>query len=184
MLSYLSAALPQFTSPAARLLALQCALRADTNSHVRLAAGLLRGMRLHGRTELWEELEHANWLRRAAGRHHVEAQLLDTVLMPQQPDSRARARAAHWALCPAPLAAPGGPSAVSLVSLALAAQTTGDASSTDLEVLARLCGHSPTQTVELLDRLVASHALTSWRHNRQSDEVFWWLSLPGRDGRP
>ncbi|MEU0785380.1 hypothetical protein ABZ341_27840 [Streptomyces sp. NPDC006173] len=179
MLSYLSAALPQFTSPAARLLALQCALRADTDGHVRLAAGLLRGMRLHGRTELWEELEHANWLRRAAGRHHVEAQLLDTVLVPQQLDSRARARAAHWALRPAPLAAPAGPPAVALVALALAAQTAGDAGSTDLEVLARLCGHSPTQTVELLDRLVASNALTGWRHDRQSDEVFWWLPLPG-----
>jgi len=42
MLTYLGAALPQFTSPAARLLALQCALRADTHGYVRLPDGLLR----------------------------------------------------------------------------------------------------------------------------------------------
>ncbi|MET9904635.1 hypothetical protein [Streptomyces sp. NPDC006446] len=176
MLTYLSAGLPQFTSPAARLLALQCALRADTSGHVRLPAGLLRGMRLHGRNELWEELEHADWLRRAAGRHpYVEAWLLDAALLSQQ-DGRARARAAQWAMRPAPVVVPAGrPPAVQLAALALASHTLGDASSTDLDDLARQCGHSPQQTAELLDRLVASHALTAWRHNRETDEVFWWV---------
>ncbi|MFE7113991.1 hypothetical protein ACFU99_00990 [Streptomyces sp. NPDC057654] len=51
MLTYLAAALPRFASPAARLLALQCALRADTRGHVRLPAGLLRGMCLRGSEE-------------------------------------------------------------------------------------------------------------------------------------
>jgi hypothetical protein len=193
MLTYLSAALPQFTSPAARLLALQCALRADTAGYVRLPGGLLRGMRLHGRAELWGELEHADWLRRAAGRHpHVDVQLLDAVLLSQQPGSRARARAAQWALRAAPLAVPAGlPPAVRLTALALASHTSDDACSTDLDVLARLCGHSPQQTAELLDRLVTSHALTAWRHNRETDEVFWWLPPPawaghqqGPSGRP
>lgn len=50
-------------------------------------------MRLHSRTELREELEHAHWLRRTAARHpHLEAQLLDAVLLSQQPrDSSANA---------------------------------------------------------------------------------------------
>ncbi|MET7988721.1 hypothetical protein [Streptomyces sp. NPDC005281] len=177
MLTYLSAALPQFTSPAARLLALQCALRADNRGCVRLPAGLLRGMRLHGRTELWEELEHTGWLRRRTGRYpHVEAQLLDAALLYQRPGSRTRACAAQWALRPAPVVVPvGWPPAVQLAALALASHTAGDAGSTDLDVLARLCGHAPQQTAELLDRLAASHVLTAWRHNRESDELFWWL---------
>lgn len=177
MLTYLSAALPQFTSPTARLLALQCALRANACGYVRLPAGLLRGMRLHGRTELWEELEHADWLRRTTGRHaRMEARLLDAALLSPRPGSRARARAAHWALHPAPVAVPAGrPPGVQLAALALASHTSGDAGSTDLDVLARLCGHSPQQTTELLDRLAALHCLAAWKHNRETDEIFWWL---------
>lgn len=79
-------------------------------------------MRLRGRSELCQELEHADWLRRAAGKHpHVEAPLLDAAVLSQQPGSRARARAAHWALRPAPLALRAGrPPAVQLTALALA----------------------------------------------------------------
>ncbi|MFG2030492.1 hypothetical protein [Streptomyces sp. NPDC048825] len=190
MLTYLAAALPQFTSPTARLLTLQCALRADTYGHVRLPGGLLRGMRLRGRKELWEELEHANWLRRTGRRPpHVEALLLDAAVLSQQPGSRARARAAHWALRPTPLALPAGPPpAMQLTALALATHlTSGDAGSTDMEVLARLCGHAPHQTSELLDRLTASHTLTIWHHNRETDEVFWHLPqqhAPARASEP
>lgn len=185
MLTYLSAVLPQFTSPAARLLALQCALRADTRGCVRLPAGLLRGMRLHGRTELWDELEHAAWLRRRPGRHpHVEAQLLDAALLYLRPGSRTRARAAQWALRPAPVVVPAGrPPAVRLTALALASHTAGDAGSTDLDVLARLGGHAHVQTAELLDRLVASRSLTAWKHNRETGEVFWWLPPLAEVGR-
>lgn len=185
MLTYLSAALPQFTSPAARLLALQCALRADACGYIRLPGGLLRGMRLHGRHELWEELEHAGWLCRKEGRHrHVEALLLDAALLSPRPGSRARARAAQWALRPAPLAVPTArPPAVQLAALALASHTSGDTCTTDLDVLARQCGHSPHQTAELLDRLVASHALNAWRHNRETDEIFCWPPAPARAGR-
>lgn len=49
MLTYLASALDCVTSPAARLLALQCALRANAHGWVRLPAGLLRGMRLRRR---------------------------------------------------------------------------------------------------------------------------------------
>ncbi|WP_413755048.1 hypothetical protein [Streptomyces sp. MMBL 11-3] len=182
MLTYLAAALPQFTSPGARLLALQCALRSDTHGHVRLPGGLLRGMRLHGRTELWEELEHTRWLRRTAGKDPcTQAQLLDEAVLFQQPGSHARARAAHWALRPSPLASLGGRSAaLQLTALTLASYTSGVAGSTDMEVLARLCGHSPHQTAELLDRLTASRALAAWHHDRETDAVFWRLpdSMP------
>ncbi|MFJ8510197.1 hypothetical protein [Streptomyces avermitilis] len=175
MLTYLAAALPRFTSPAARLLALQCALRADTHAYVRLRSGLLRGMRLCGRRELWEELEHAGWLRRTTGgQPHVEAQLLDAAVLAQRPGRRVRARAAQWALRPAPLALPAGwPPAVQLTALVVASHTSGDAGSTDMEVLTRLCGHSPHQTEELLDRLVTMHSLASWRYHQETDEVSW-----------
>lgn len=62
MLTYLAASLPQSTSPAARLLALQYALRADTMGHSLLPTGLLRGMCMLGRRELWEELTAARFL--------------------------------------------------------------------------------------------------------------------------
>ncbi len=103
-LTYLATALPRFTFPAARMLALQCALRADA----RLAAGLLRSMRLHGRTEIWEELAHAAWLHSPDLRSTpVEVQLLDAAILEQVPGRRARCRAAHWALRPpAPAPAP------------------------------------------------------------------------------
>ncbi|PAZ10478.1 hypothetical protein CLM62_40670 [Streptomyces sp. SA15] len=39
-----------------------------------------------------------------------------------------------------------------------------------------LCGHSPHQTAELLDRLVATRTLTAWHHNRDTDDVWWQLS--------
>ncbi|MFJ8010604.1 hypothetical protein [Streptomyces fagopyri] len=184
MLTYLSAALPQFTSPTARLLALQCALRAGTGGYVQLPAGLLRGMRLHGRTELWEELEHADWLRRTTGRSpHVGAQLLDAALLCPRPGVRARARAAQWAVRPVPVAVPAGrPPAVRLTALAVASHTVGEVGSTDFDVLARMCGHAHVQTAELLDRLVASRALTAWKHSRETGEAFWWLPPLAKPG--
>ncbi|MFP3992743.1 hypothetical protein U9R90_35755, partial [Streptomyces sp. E11-3] len=185
MLTYLAAALPRFTSPAARLLALQCALRADAGAYVRLPGGLLRGMRLYGRGELWQELEHAGWLRCRANRHpHVKAQLLDAALLAQGAGRHVRARAAQWALRPAPVALPSGwPPSVQLTALAVASCTSGEAGSIDMEVLARLCGHSPHQAEELLDRLVITRMLTSWRYCRETDEVSWHLPSPANAGR-
>ncbi|TVZ77982.1 hypothetical protein FB157_1366 [Streptomyces sp. BK340] len=105
-LTYLATALHRFTSPAARMLALQCALRADARGHTRLAAGLLRSTRLHGRTEIWEELAHAAWLHSLDLRSTpVAVQLLDAAILQQVPGRRACCRAAHWALrppCPCP----------------------------------------------------------------------------------
>ncbi|MCX5063845.1 MULTISPECIES: hypothetical protein [unclassified Streptomyces] len=186
MLTYLGAALPRFTSPAARLLGLQCALRADTRGHVRLPTGLLRGMRLRGHRELWQELAHAGWLQPPDARSlPVRARLLDAAVLDQAPGRRARRRAAHWALHPAPLALPAAPPALRLTVLVLAAHTVADTHhGTDMDVLARLCGHSPQQTGELLDRLVTTRTLAAWQHNRESDEVFWQLPQPRTRTRP
>ncbi|MFI9809987.1 hypothetical protein ACIHEJ_37770 [Streptomyces sp. NPDC052301] len=43
--------------------------------------------------------------------------------------------------------------------------------SIDMDVLTRVGGHSPHQSTELLDRLVAMHALRAWRQLRDTDEV-------------
>ncbi|MFF5372802.1 hypothetical protein [Streptomyces sp. NPDC013187] len=74
-----------------------------------------------------------------------------------------------------PAAAP----ALRLAALLLASHSPTKAErSTDMDVLARLCGHSPQQTGELLDRLVATGTLGAWQHNRVTDEVFWQLPQP------
>lgn len=58
-------------------MAFQCALHADPNGEV----CLLRGMRLHQRADLWDELEYAGWLRRGArSRVQVRAHLLDAAM--------------------------------------------------------------------------------------------------------
>ncbi|NEB62035.1 hypothetical protein EF916_30345 [Streptomyces sp. WAC08452] len=176
MLTYLSAALPQFTSPAGRLLALQCALRSDTRGHVTLADGLLRGMRLRGRRELWLELSQAGWLETATVREGpVTVRLLDAAVLDQAPGRGVRRRAAHWALHPAPLVLPpASPAALRLTALVLASLSSGTAANTeDMGTVSRMCGHSPQQTKELLDRLVSAHSLAIWRHDCDTDEVLW-----------
>ncbi|MFE9769567.1 hypothetical protein ACFYPC_34465 [Streptomyces sp. NPDC005808] len=176
MLTYLAAALPRFSSSAVRLLALQCALRADSQGRVRLPDGFLRGMRLRGRTELWHELEHAGWLHLPARRHScLEVQLLDAAVLAQAPGRTARVRAAQWALHPAPLTVPPAMSpAVQLTTLVLASHTSAEAGRADLDILTRQCGQSPQQLEDLLDRLVRSQVLAAW-HHQDDDEVSWRL---------
>ena len=185
MLTYLASTLGCAASPAARLLALQCALRADTYGRVRLPAGLLRGMRLYRRSEVWQELVGEGWLGLAAPRAAcLEVRLLDEVVLDQAPSRRARRRAAHWALMPAPLSVPSAATcAERLTALVLAAHTTPDRTAADLEAVARLCGHSPQQTAELLDRLVAGRTLAAWHHEGDTDEMRWQLA-PAHHGTP
>ncbi|WNM32667.1 hypothetical protein RKE30_20775 [Streptomyces sp. Li-HN-5-11] len=180
MLTYLATALPRFSSPAARLLALQCALRADRQGQIRLPHGFLRGMRLHGRVELWLELEHAGWLHRSRGRcSPVQAQLLDAAALHQNPGRTARVRAAQWALRPAPLALSAAlPSALRLAALALAAHSTAGVGEGELDALARQCGQPPQQLEDLLDQLVRARVVTVWRLHHDRDEVRW--ELPAR----
>lgn len=187
MLTYLATVLPQFTTPAARLLALQCALRTNLQGQVRLPAGLLRGMRLHGRRELWEELAHTGWLELPDPRPaHLVVRLLDSAVLDQAPARSARHRAAHWAVHSLPLTLPSAaPCALRLTALVLAVHASAQAPHcAELEVLARLCGHSRHQTQELLDRLVAARTLTAWHHHRDNDEVVWHLPPPRSPATP
>ncbi|MET8631757.1 hypothetical protein [Streptomyces sp. NPDC004680] len=178
MLTYLAAALPRVASPAARLLALQCALRADGFARVRLPAGLLRGMRLHNRREPWEELADSGWLEMPDLKPaRLDVRLHDAAILDQIPGRRERRRAAHWALSPLPmLLPPAAPPALRLTALALAAHSSGQIfHRIDMDTLAHLCGHSPHQTAELLDRLTHAHILTAWHPHRDTDEVLWQL---------
>ncbi|UFQ13538.1 hypothetical protein J2N69_36375 [Streptomyces huasconensis] len=177
MLTYLSAALPPFSSPTARLLALQCALRSDSQGRVDLPAGFLRSMRLASHATPWHELEHAGWLRcTQRGHGSAEAQLLDVTVLAQAPGRERRARAAHWALHPIPLAAPRrAPPSIHLAALALAAHTESRSGSADAEVLTRLCATAPLSLQDLLDQLVRTSALASWRPDIEAGEVCWQL---------
>ncbi|MER5915815.1 hypothetical protein ABT124_36740 [Streptomyces sp. NPDC001982] len=143
-------------------------------------------MRLHEHRELWQELAHAGWLEPPDARSvPVQLRLLDAAVLDQAPGHRARRRAAHWALHPAPLALPAAPPALRLTALVLAAHTCAGAEhSTDMDILARLCGHSPQQTGELLDRLVTTRTLRAWHHHRETDEASWQLPQPHARSRP
>jgi hypothetical protein len=139
-------------------------------------------MRLHRRTEVWQELAHGGWLDlpdpRAAG---LQVRLLDDAVLDQVPSLSARRRAAHWALQPSPFAATAAAApAERLTALVLATYTAPACPAPDLAVIARLCGHSPQQTGELLDRLVARRALSAWSHQRDTDEVRWQTTSPPR----
>ncbi|WP_253191300.1 hypothetical protein [Streptomyces sp. M1013] len=176
ILTYLSAALPQFTSPAARMLALQCALRSNNRGHVTLPDGLLRGMRLQRRWELWLELAQAGWLQAPSIQPGtMSAQLLDATVLDQAPGRSVRRRAAQWALRPAPLVLPAAaPAALRLTALVLASHFVSSPNGAgDLAAVSRLCGHCPQQTKELLDRLVSARTLESWHYHQGTDEVLW-----------
>jgi hypothetical protein len=178
-LTHLATVLPRFSSPTARLLALQCALRADTHGQVRLPGGLLRGMRLGGHAVPWQELEHAGWLHclsagRNKGQGGVVAQLLGPDAFSPAPGRTGRARAAHWALRPAPLAIGGAvPPAVQLTVLVLAAHTGPEAGLADAEHLTRLCGLSQTQLEDLFDRLIRAKVLETWHCDDDAGDIHW-----------
>ncbi|MFE2610115.1 hypothetical protein ACFXDI_43920 [Streptomyces mirabilis] len=105
----------------------------------------------------------------------MEARLLDAAMQAQTSGRSGRARAAHWALHPVPLAAPRGLSpTVRLTALALAAHTAHSSTgSAELALLVRLCGQSPQQLEDLLDQLVRSRLLASWQHVGEHDEISW-----------
>ena len=185
-LTHLATVLPRFSSPTARLLALQCALRADTHGQVRLPGGLLRGMRLGGHAVPWQELEHAGWLHclsagRNKGQGGVVAQLLGPDAFSPAPGRTGRARAAHWALRPAPLAIGGAvPPAVQLIVLVLAAHTGPEAGRADAELLTRLCGLSQTQLEDLFDRLIRANVLETWHCDDDAGDIHWTRHLAPR----
>ncbi|MEU6002851.1 hypothetical protein ABZ837_34205 [Streptomyces sp. NPDC047197] len=182
MLAYLATALPRYCSPTARLLALQCILRANGHGEASLPHGLLRGMRLHRHTEPWEELEYTGWLQRTVGRGPVQVRLLDPAVQTQSHRPQ-RARAAHWALHPlcrpaVPRALPG---AVQLAALTVAAHTRPDGTGTaEMDLLMHLCAQTSHQLSDLLDQLTASRLISSWRRTPPEAEVTWQLPYSGR----
>ncbi|CAM5696710.1 TniQ protein OS=Streptomyces griseorubiginosus OX=67304 GN=DWG14_00072 PE=4 SV=1 [Streptomyces griseorubiginosus] len=183
MLSYLAAALPSHTGAGARLLAVQCALRMDSQGRVRLPIGVLRSLRL-GRDPLpWSELEQARWLRRtpivsgSAGRV-VVAQVLDEMLFaPARPDRRS---AADWALRMAKSGCEGTVDpVVRLTALCLAAHTDPSAGRgcAETDRIARECGLVPAALYPVLDRMAAS--LISWSVGLASGDLRWELLPKG-----
>ncbi|PCG83076.1 hypothetical protein CIB93_26415 [Streptomyces sp. WZ.A104] len=181
MLSYLAAALPARTSAAARLLALQCALRSTTAGKVNIPAGLIRGMRIASEPSAFTELEAAGWLRSPTGPTHagISVELLDTAVRMQTPARADRARAANWILrtCQMGEIRQLGASP-RLLALALAAHLpdqTG-APAAEQEVLARMCGLPLQELTILLDMLVATHFLRSWAHGAAPEDLHWELT--------
>ncbi|GAA0466928.1 hypothetical protein [Streptomyces olivaceiscleroticus] len=185
MLTYLGAALPRFCSPTARLLALQCALRANRCGQVHLPGGLLRGMRLAGHAASWHELTHANWLAGPSprtARGGVAVQLLDAAVRAQAPGRAQRARASHWALQPTHLATThDAPPALQLTALALASHTTTASGRAEISRLTRMCGLSPGHLQDLLDRLLRLGLLTAWSRDLDNGEELNW-QLPSAAG--
>lgn len=181
ILSYLAAALPASTSAAARLLALQCALRVDIRLHVRLPHGVLRSLRLNALPDPWRELEHARWLRiiPATAANEVVAELLDAALLGQAPARPDRMRAADWALRAgsSPTAGATGP-LPQLASAYLAAHADPQTGSglSELDQMARACGVPLAQLPTLLDQLAATGLLTLWQACPDSGDLHWTLA--------
>ncbi|MFD0067444.1 hypothetical protein [Streptomyces sp. NPDC056690] len=181
MLSYLAATLPSPTGPQARLLALQCALRADGFGLALLPPGLLRGMHLNGEGMWWHELEQSHWLHRpqSPSGHGATVQLLDATLLSHGPGRRSRARAADWALRTArtPALRNQGPS-LQLTAVVLAAHTfPGAAHATaDADQVARSCGLTHDQLITALKQLTTAGALSSWTLDATMDDLAWQTS--------
>ncbi|PJM91460.1 hypothetical protein [Streptomyces sp. CB01373] len=177
MLSYLAAALPAGTSAAARLLALQCALRMSTTMEARLSKGVLRSLRLNTTPGPWRELEHARWLRPLpeSTANEIVVALLDAAVLGQAPARPDRMRAADWALR-ASTAGAIGP-VPQLMHLYLAAHTDPHAGSglCELDQMARACGVSPAVLPGTLDQLAATGLLKSWQACPDSEDLHWTL---------
>jgi hypothetical protein len=181
MLSYLAAALPAGTSAAARLLALQCALRMNTRMQIRLPKGVLRSLRLNTASDPWRELEQAQWLRTAPGNaaNEVAAELLDVTVLDQAPARPDRRRAADWALRAGSSCAAGAIGALpQLASVYLATHTDPESCSGlgELDQMARACGAQPAELLATLDRLAATGLLGSWQACSYSGDLQWILA--------
>ncbi|MGW5207915.1 hypothetical protein ACWEQ5_25205 [Streptomyces griseoincarnatus] len=178
MLSYLAAALPHEVSAAARLVALQCALRMDSRMRVRLPVGILRSLRLSTTPRPWQELEQARWLLMLPGQRAgaVLAKLQDSALLGQSPSRPDRQRAADWALRAGRTARAASDNAVvQLMNILIAAHSdpaTGRGQE-DADRLTRTCGVEGHDTPEALDRLTAIGFLEWWLVRPDTGDVHW-----------
>ena len=74
----------------------------------------------------------------------------------------------------APLLVPAAAApAERLSALVPAAHTVVTGCTADMDVVARLCGHSHQQAAELLDRVAAVRTLVAWQHKQDTCEVLW-----------
>jgi hypothetical protein len=181
MLNYLATALPEDTSAAAHLLALQCALRMNTRMQVHLPKGVLRSLRLNTTSGPWHELEHARWLRPTPGNPATEitAELLDVTLLSQAPASPDRRRAADWALRAGSSSATGAAEPLPrLAGVYLAAHTDLESGSGlgEFDQMLRACGAQPAQLTSTLDQLTATGLLKSWQVCPDSGDLQWTLA--------
>lgn len=185
MLSYLAATLSGHTGAAARLLAVQCALRMDSGGRVRLPTGVLRSLRLDRDPLPWSELEQARWLRRmptvpGSANGVAVAQVLAGVWFAQRPARPDRRRAAGWALRMASGGRVGaGDPTLRLTALWLAAHTDASASRgcTEMDRIAHECGLAPEVVFRALDRLATS--LVSRSVAFDSGDLYWELLSKG-----
>jgi hypothetical protein len=143
MLNYLAAVLPTETGAAARLIALQCALRMNDSAQVCLPMGVLRSLRIGPAPDPWRELEQSRWLRRTPlpsheGNRVVRAQLFDAGLLAQCPARPDRLNAADWALRAACRARTGRAPLPQLVATCLAAHQVGSQSNAEVAEAERL----------------------------------------------
>ncbi|WP_326647269.1 hypothetical protein [Streptomyces sp. NBC_01750] len=186
VLSYLASALPVGICPEARLLAVQCALRADNHGQVRLPSGLLRSMRLNHNPTPWHELERHRWLHLAPQQSTIcphdqtlTAQLVDTLnRAPGRPD---RHRAADWALratSSPPLR--GLPANARLTALALAAHQSPGHARTSMETdrLLRASGLDSSGLGTLLNQLATAGTIKAWACDPHTEELHWTPSRP------
>ncbi|MFE2159916.1 hypothetical protein ACFW9M_19130 [Streptomyces lydicus] len=183
MLSYLAAALPAEADAAARLLALQCALRATASGQLYLPAGLLRSARLDREASAWQGLEQAGWLiRLPAGLTGapcgVTAQLLDAAVLTQAPSRQDRAHAADRALrLTSCWALRNLPASDRLTALALVTHLSPDSMHGAIEAdrIGRVCAVPPGVLAATLDRLVAARAADRWSYAPGAEEITWAL---------
>ena len=177
MLSYLAAALPADASAAARLLALQCALRMSATMEVRLSKGMLRSLRLNTTPDPWRELEHARWLRPLPenATNKIVVALLDATLLGQAPARPDRMRAADWALRVSTAGAIGP--ALQLAYLYIAAHTDPqtDSGLCELDQMARACGISPAALSGILRQLASTGMLNCWKICPNLEDLHWTL---------
>ncbi|MFE0739250.1 hypothetical protein [Streptomyces sp. NPDC058855] len=179
ILSYLAAALPRDMSAAARLIALQCALRMDSHMQVQLPVGVLRGLRLSA-PHLWQELEEARWLRTLPGRPgEVAAELLDSALLSQYPSRPDRHRAADWALRAGHAARTAGEGLhvqlLDIYTRALSDPTT-DRGQGEIDRMGRECALEEHGLLTAMDRLVAIGSCAWWRACPDTGDLHWYCS--------
>lgn len=183
MLSYLAAALPAEADAAARLLALQGALRATASGRLHLPAGLLRSLRLNQQPSPWQGLEQVGWLiRLPAGitgvPRGVTAQLLDAAVLTQAPRRQDRAHAADKALrLTSCRALRNLPASDRLTALTLVTHLSPGSVQGAIEAdrIGRVCAVPPDILAATLDRLVTARVTDWWSYDQGAEDITWAL---------